>query len=388
MDWILQGDWMIVQTNKIRIIILAILPILLLSSMVYYIMNATFIDRGNSLPDLAVEKIEFKEDEVNKIIVYLRNIGQESITISQADINDKPTHATVIPDTINRLESSKLIIYYPWIENVPYEIGITISDGTRFAFAVDAAVPTPEADNEQLLYFALIGSYVGIMPVILGFLWLPFMRRVDVRWYGFFLSLTSGLLAFLAIDAIIESLELTNRFTIVNGEILIPIITISTFLLLMLIKADKVKSALYLSYIIAVGIGLHNLGEGLAIGAATAIGAIALSRFLIIGFTIHNTTEGLAIVAPMTRSKVKITHLAILGLIAGAPTIVGAWIGSFVNMPIASIIFLSIGAGAIFQVIYAIFTWLKKEYDILSIRSIIGFVIGMLIMYITSILIA
>lgn len=376
------------QTSRMRVIVLAILPIVLLSGMIYYIMNTTFIDRGSSLPELAVEKIEFKEDVVNQIIVYVRNTGQNSITIAQVDVDDKPTHGTAIPNTIDRLETSKLIIYYPWIENIPYEIGITISDGTRFAFDVDAAIPTPEANNEQLLYFALIGSYVGIMPVILGFLWLPFMRRIDTRWYVFFLSLTSGLLAYLAIDAIIESLELTDTFTIVNGEILIPVISISTFLLLMLIKVDKTKSALYLAYIIAVGIGLHNLGEGLAIGAAAAVGAVALSRFLIIGFTIHNTTEGLAIVAPMTKSKVKIAHLAMLGLIAGAPTIAGTWIGSFVNMPMASIIFLSIGAGAIFQVIYAIFAWLRKEHDVSSIRSISGFVIGMLIMYITSIFIA
>ena len=65
--------------------------------------------------------------------------------------------------------------------------------------------------------------------------------------------------------------------------------------------------------LIAIGIGLHNLGEGVAIGAAYAVGSLALGAFLVVGFALHNTTEGLAIVAPLARERVSLRRLALLG---------------------------------------------------------------------------
>jgi len=142
---------------------------------------------------------------------------------------------------------------------------------------------------------------------------------------------------------------------------------------------------------ISIGIGLHNLGEGLAIGAAIGLGAIALSKFLIVGFTIHNTTEGLAIAAPMarTKSKAMIGKLAAMGMIAGAPAIFGAWIGGFVYSPFAAVVFLSIGAGAIFQVVITIINWIRQDGEkTLSNAAVAsGIAVGMLVMYLTSILV-
>ena len=144
---------------------------------------------------------------------------------------------------------------------------------------------------------------------------------------------------------------------------------------------------------IAIGIGLHNFGEGLAISAAVLLGKAALGTFLIVGFTLHNTTEGLAIVAPIAKSgQVKIRKLIVMGFIAGAPTIAGAWIGGFVYSPLAAIIFLSVGAGAIFQVVYSIVSWIShtssnNRKTLINTSTIAGFVIGMLIMYTTGLLI-
>jgi zinc transporter ZupT len=169
---------------------------------------------------------------------------------------------------------------------------------------------------------------------------------------------------------------------------------------------------------VAIGIGFHNFGEGLAIGAAVLLGEIALSTFLIIGFTIHNTTEGLAIVAPLAKTgRLMIKRLLIMGLIAGVPTVLGTWIGGFVYSPLASVIFLSIGAGAIFQVVYSLILWMLKSFrqneseqtvtvnynksdnnrQIVKstpvveleepksgISIVIGFIVGMLIMYLTG----
>ena len=140
---------------------------------------------------------------------------------------------------------------------------------------------------------------------------------------------------------------------------------------------------------ISIGIGLHNFGEGLAIGAAVGLGSIAFSTFLIIGFALHNTTEGLAIASPLSREKKVIGKLVAMGLIAGAPAIFGAWVGGFVYSPFTSVVFLAVGAGAIFQVILIILKWIREEGDknLSSAAVASGFAIGMVIMYLTSILV-
>ena len=104
--------------------------------------------------------------------------------------------------------------------------------------------------------------------------------------------------------------------------------------------------------LVAVGIGLHNLGEGVAIGAAYSAGALALGAFLVVGFAIHNTTEGLAIVAPLARERASLGRLAVLGPARGRARRCSAR-GSArraYNASIAAFLF-GFGAGAIVQVI-------------------------------------
>lgn len=387
-------------------IALALVPLFILGGVVYYLMGpgTSFLYTTEPLPHVTIENAEFNKGE---IIAYIRNTGQDTVTIAQADINDRPWEAVIKPNNVlPRLATASVVMKYPWIEGVPYEIGITTSDGTRFAYEVEAATLTPKPDVEQLSYFAVLGSYVGIVPVMIGLLWFPFMSRISKQWYSFFLSLTAGLLIFLAIDALKESFKVGEVIAgAFRGEVLIVTSLIATFLVLMMFTnriATKTVTTggmevntkqlygLSLSYMIAIGIGLHNLGEGLAIGAAVALGSIALSKFLIIGFTVHNTTEGLAIIAPIARHRARVMHLVALGLIAGAPTIAGTWIGGFTYMPVASILFLAIGAGAILQVVYSIFNWMNKEHDskITAPHNIAGFMTGLAIMYFTGLLIA
>ena len=109
-----------------------------------------------------------------------------------------------------------------------------------------------------------------------------------------------------------------------------------------------------LALLVATGIGLHNFGEGLAIGAAFALGEAALGTLLVVGFMLHNTTEGLAIVAPLAKERPSLRQLAWLGFLGGAPTIVGAWVGGLVYSPVLAVLFLGLGAGAIAQVILQI----------------------------------
>lgn len=389
-----------------KTILTAIMPIVILGGLVYYLMGpgTSFLQTTQPLPEVTIERTDFKQGQ---ILVHVRNAGQDEVTIAQADVNDTPREAIIKPSNVlPRLATATMVIDYPWVQGVPYEIGVTTSDGTRFAYEVEAAAPAPEPSLEQISYFAILGSYVGIVPVMIGLLWFPFMSRISKQWYNFFLSLTAGLLVFLAVDALKESFEVTETIAgAFRGEVLIVSATVATFLVLMMFTnrittktittgAMEVKTkqlyALSLSYMVAIGIGLHNLGEGLAIGAAVALGSVALSKFLVIGFTIHNTTEGLAIIAPIAKQKARIMHLLALGLIAGAPTIAGTWIGGFTYMPLASIVFLAIGAGAIFQVVYSIFNWMNKEMDskMTAPHNVAGFIVGLAIMYFTGLLVA
>jgi len=142
--------------------------------------------------------------------------------------------------------------------------------------------------------------------------------------------------------------------------------------------------------LIAVGIGLHNFGEGLAIGAAFALGEAALGTMLIVGFTLHNTTEGLAIVAPLASERVRIGGLVRLGLIGGAPTIAGAWAGGLVYSPLWSVVFLAIGAGAIAQVVLQIGRQMAGAEPARSFATgpvLVGLFAGFAVMYMTGLIV-
>ena len=422
-----------------KMVAVALVPLVVLAAMIAFIFGPgqQFLGTGTPLPEISIERIEFQEG--GKIIAFIRNTGPIDVTVAQADVNDRIQQAAIEPSKeLARLAEAKVIIPFPWNEGEPYDIGVTSSDGTRFSKSVDAAAPAPTPDIEQASVFALIGTYVGVIPVLAGLLWLPFIKRLSLRKYRFFLSLTAGLLVFLGIDAIVEGNEIAVESVarVFNSEILIALVTILSFLALMYASAklgerskkdrtaqeevDNLSSSydsvhtsqaksldqqqyqhhlivrpVVIALMISIGIGLHNFGEGLAIGASVVLGEIALSTFLIVGFMIHNTTEGFAIVAPLakTRTRRMVGKMIIMGLIAGIPTIIGTWIGGFIYSPVAAIIFLSIGAGAIFQVVFLIYQGMAraegdKSKNILSNASIIaGFAAGMLIMYVTGLMI-
>jgi zinc transporter ZupT len=260
------------------------------------------------------------------------------------------------------------------------------------------AVATPRPGLRFLGLFALIGLYVGVIPVALGLLWYPLARRLSRRGLDFLLALTLGLLLFLLVDALHEGLEaagdLPGSF---QGVALLAFGAAAAYLALeglggwLSRRRHAAEAAWVTALLLATGIGLHNFGEGLAIGAAMTLGEVALGTLLILGFTLHNLTEGLAIVAPLARVRVALSRLLLLGLIAGAPTIAGAWLGGFFYAPALAVLFLAVGAGAIAQVIVQIARGVAGERPLAAyVRSgpvVAGLFAGFAVMYGTGMLI-
>jgi len=387
------------KTSRIKIITSGIIPFVFILLMIAYIFGpgSSLLGVGVSLPELTIEKVNFEKSEIQ---VTVRNTGHFPVSVTMADVNDRIQPAAIEPDKfLNRYETALVRIPFEWNEAEPYTIGLTTDDGTRFERHIDAAALSLKPNLEFATFFAVIGTYVGIIPVMIGLLWLPFIKKISKSKYHFFLALTAGLLLFLGIDSVEEAFDVSmeNLSTSLNGVLLIATTIVLSFLGLyytsekLTSRADSltISKPVAIGLMIAIGIGLHNFGEGLAIGAAVGLGSIAFSTFLIIGFALHNTTEGLAIAAPMSRGKLMVGKLILLGIIAGAPAIFGAWVGGFAYSPFSSVIFLSIGAGAIFQVIVIILKWIREEGDknLSSLSVVTGFGIGMLIMYLTSIMI-
>lgn len=371
----------------------AVIPLVLISVLVWYVTGpgAETISRGTPIPDVTLEMVTFEESEIR---ITVRNTGPVPIRIVQGDVNDRIQPSAVEPDGyLERLETATVRIPYEWNEGEPYNVGITIHDGTRFDRDIPAASLAIPIDLPRVGLLALAGTYIGIIPVFIGMMWLPFIRRLSSRGLSFFLALTIGLLLFLGIDTLEEALAISSEGIsgTLNGGLLIAVAAVSAFMVLQCIsgRLGHARGAGFgAALMVSIGIGLHNFGEGLALGAALNLGSLAFSAYLMAGFAIHNTTEGIAIVAPLSSHRRTMRKLVALGAVAGAPAVLGAWTGGFSYSPITTVIFLGVGAGAIFQVILAISRWIIPSWQELSSPPVAaGVMAGMAIMYVTSILV-
>jgi len=354
---------------------------------------------GPAVEELSVERTVLAPGSIK---LTVRNDGPDRVTLAQAFVNDAYVDFDLAHTAIDRLRAATVHIPYPWIEGEAYEVGLLTSTGATFTHEIAAAVETPSADLGFFGLMALLGIYVGVIPVALGMLWLPFVRRVDATWIRVLLAATVGLLGFLAVDATLEALEIAGQGPqALGGAGLVALGAGLAYLALAAVSARVSArrsdadaagaSPQRLAGLVALGIGLHNLGEGLAIGSAYATGALALGTFLVVGFAIHNTTEGLAIVAPLGRSGVRasVGRLAALGLLAGGPAVVGAWIGAAAFTPSLAAFLLGVGVGAIAQVIVQIAPGLRDAAGRVIDRAVAaGIAGGMLAMYATGLLVS
>lgn len=374
----------------------ALLPLALLLVLVVVLLRVGLLGVFEAafppVEELTIDRVVLRPGQM---IIHVTNGGPEPVTVAQVLVDEAYWEYTIEPAaTIHRLGRATMTLPYPWVEGDAHEIRLITSTGVTFDHTVEVAAESPRLDGRYLATFTLLGVYVGVIPVFLGLLWFPFLRQLEQRWVAFFLSLTAGLLLFLGVDALEEALEVADGLPpAYQGTALVLVGVVITVLLLVAVSrrvvsgADPVRRRLALAFLIALGIGLHNLGEGLAIGAAYSLGKIALGTFLVIGFAIHNTTEGLGIVAPIAKDRPPLGTLALLGALAGVPTILGAWLGGFTYSPVLATLFLAIGAGAIFQVVYELIKLMGGERPALS-HQVAGFAAGLLVMYITGLFVA
>ncbi len=353
--------------------------------------------RGPPVEELAVERTVLRPGEIE---LTVRNAGPDPVDVAQVFVNDAYVDFDASSQRAGKLGALTLTLDYPWQEGSPYNVTLLTSAGGTIEHEIDVAVATPSAGPRFYGVMALLGTYVGVVPVVLGMLFLPFLRRVRQQWVRIFLAVTIGLLGFLALDGYLEALEFAGQGSGAFGgaELVILGAALAYFVLmaidrLMRARSEREKatgaSPLRLATMVAVGIGLHNLGEGLAIGSAYALGAVALGAFLVIGFALHNTTEGLAIVAPLASRPPGLGRLALLGLIAGAPAILGAFIGAAAFNPSVAALLLGVGVGAIIQVIQQIAPTIRDGSGrILHAHSIAGILAGVGILYLTGLLLA
>jgi zinc transporter, ZIP family len=382
----------------------AFVPLVLLTAVV-----ALFTAAGGSVTGLLgespppvdqfdIRRVEFHPGQIR---IRVTNPQRDDLTIASVTVDDAIVPFDLDgPRTLGRLRSSEIVVRYDWVPEEPISVGVTSSSGIETTKDIAAAVQTPVASARSFFGYALIGALVGIVPVALGLLWLPSLRRAAPEWLAAFMALTAGLLSFLAVEALSEALELQAALpSAVGGAGLVLLGVALSFLFLTAVSnrlgAGSGSSAggggLALATLVAIGIGLHNLGEGLAIGSSFALGELALGTFFIVGFMIHNVTEGLGIASPLAEGRgVAWQRLAGLALIAGAPAILGAWLGGFVTSDLLGVVFFAAAAGAAFEVVVEVGRYVARRAPggLTSPHVLGGFLAGVVVMYVTGLLVA
>ena len=376
----------------------ALLPVLLLALLV-----GAFVWAGDSLVELVgrnpppadefdIRRVEFEPGEIR---VLVRNPQQQELTIASVTVDDAIVRYSLDgPATLKRLRSSTVVIPFDWVADDPISVGVTSSTGIETAIEVPAAVETPQPSGKGFLGYAIIGFLVGVVPVALGLLWLPSLRRADARWLAAFMALTAGLLSFLAVEALSEAFTAQAGLPESLGGAGLILLGVAASYLFMTFLARRLggsagATGLALATLVAIGIGVHNLGEGLAIGASFAVGELTLGSFLIVGFMIHNVTEGLGIAAPAAEGRrATFAQLAGLALIAGAPAILGTWVGGYASTDVLTVLFFAGAAGAALQVVVEVGRYVARRAPggLTSGWAIGGFLAGVAIMYVTGLL--
>src|SRR5215204_53721 len=249
----------------------AVAPLILLAALVYWFFHggARLIDKPvPPIEEVSVRRVEFSPGEIK---LTIRNTGPLPVDMTLVTVDEALWKAQFSPDRhLERFEQAQVRIPFDWVEGDPYKIELFTANGLSFLKEVPVATETPKANGRLFWVFAGMGAYVGILPVALGILWLPFLRQLGPKWTHFLLSLTLGLLAFLGIDALEEGLKLAGKLP--DSFVGVGVVAIGVVLAFLLITvvdratrrrvvASGGDPAVVLAYLVALGIGVHNLGE-------------------------------------------------------------------------------------------------------------------------------
>ena len=341
--------------------------------------------------EAAIERVNLTPGLIS---LDVRTDGSESVVVAQVQVDTAYRVFTATPATTGtRLGLTRIDVPYPWIEGEAHHIALVTSTGAIIDHTIEVATATPVLSGTSLGLLAAVGLLLGAVPVATGLLAWPAMRALSRPTMNFLLALTIGLLGFLLIDTIGEGLEAAAE-TIgrLRGTVLFWVTLVVTTLVLLAMGRAKghAPEGLRLATFIAFGIGLHNFGEGLAVGAALATGSAALATFLVIGFTIHNVTEGIGIAVPIADEKPKFIHFVGLAALAGLPAIAGTILGTQAVSPLWIAVCFGVGAGAILQVIIEVGALISRRSgpgQWLSPPVAGGVTAGLGIMYATALLV-
>ena len=343
---------------------------------------------------LTIERIEVTE---RGFAAKVRAESPQIITIAQVQIdgafwtfNQEP------PGPLSRMQTARIQVPFPWVVGETHHLRLITSSGVTFDDSIEIAVASPAPTWDRFLNYTLLGICVGLAPVALGMLFFPVLKSLRRTGLEFVLSLTIGLLAYLLVDLTLEGLALAEEASpLFHGDMLLWLPMAFTFGALAAIRSrlNPNASGVRVAVLVALGIGLHNFGEGLAIGASLAVNQIALGTFLIVGFTLHNVTEGVGVVSPLTQERVPPRIFAGLAALAGLPAVPGIWVGAFSFAPHWAAILFGIGAGAVLQVVIEIDRFLSSRVrnrgaGRFSPASTAGYTAGAGVMYATALLIA
>jgi zinc transporter ZupT len=378
----------------------AVVPIVLLAAVVWLVAarGGEIVDLiGTSPPpadEFDIRRVQFSPGEIR---VLVRNPQPDDLTIASVTVDDAIVPFTIDGDrTLGRLRSSTVVVPYDWVEEDPITVGVTSSTGIETVEEVAAAIETPAVSGRSFVGYGALGFLVGVVPVALGLLWLPSLRRADPRWLAAFMALTAGLLTFLGVEALVEAFEAQAALPPGLGGPGLVLLGVAvsalgmTFLSSRLSRGRAGAAGLALALLVAIGIGVHNLGEGLAIGTSFAFGELQLGTFLVIGFMIHNVTEGLGIAAPAAEGRRPSPWmLAALVAVAGAPAMLGAWIGGYTTSDVLAVVFFGLAAGAALQVVVEVGRYVARRAPggLGSGWVIGGFLAGIATMWVTGLLI-
>lgn len=357
---------------------------------------------GEPLPDVTVTHTTLPDDET--VVVHVTNNGPGEVTVSQVLVDEAYWNFAVRGSggdtTLAPRESAAVVVPYHWNPGWDLHVTLVLSDGSTVGHTVVAPNQSPGLTTDLLVTMAIVGLFVGVVPVVLGMLWFPFLRSMSDRWLHAVLAFSAGILVFLALDAGVEAFELAGRVPgAFDGVALVVLGIVGSLLAVQAVSAwrtgraaagdARAQSGLWVAYLVAVGIGLHNLAEGLAIGSSFALGRVSLGAFLVVGFMLHNVTEGPAVVAPVARGeRPPIRHFVALGAIAGAPVVFGGWVGSLAYSPTLGALFLAVGVGAILQVVWELRGLVARDGRVGSATNLATFLVGLFVMYATDLVVA